>query len=293
MRRTMAFIAGMLFGMIFLVATLGVGLYVSASVVKPSDVWSDSEKYLGDLSDMTLTEIIKEFVDIYNTSAMNPDPQTGEYYSVADFEKDYNVDVSALVGVKLNDDIKKLPFLSIFTPDGLKKVMDQTPVNAITGFLDFLGDEAKAELANHSISELFGENPMAVFNNIKLKQLLPELVSSGNQLMVALGESYIGAAFTAVTSGNLLAELLPDGAFETVGQLELTSLLGDESALVTSILGSHQIMDIISANGSVKPEILLSGLYVGNLVNYTRVDICNGEVCTDDSPITYISRTTG
>ena len=29
----MAFIAGMLFGMIFLVATLGVGLYVSASVV--------------------------------------------------------------------------------------------------------------------------------------------------------------------------------------------------------------------------------------------------------------------
>ncbi len=284
MRRTMAFIAGMLFGMIFLVATLGVGLYVSASVVKPSDVWSDSEKYLGDLSDMTLTEIIKEFVDIYNTSAMNRDPQTGEYYSVADFEKDYNVDVSALVGVKLNDDIKKLPFLSIFTPDGLKKVMDQTPVNAITGFLDFLGDEAKAELANHSISELFGENPMAVFNNIKLKQLLPELVSSGNQLMVALGESYIGAAFTAVTSGNLLAELLPDGAFVTVGQLELKSLLGDESALVTSILGSHQIMDIISADGSVKPEILLSGLYVGNLVNYTRVDICNGEVCTDDSP---------
>ena len=134
----MAFIAGMLFGMIFLVATLGVGIYTAISIVKPADVWQDSDKYLGDLSQMSVLQIIKEISDKYNSVAMNPDPETGEYYSVADFEKEYNVNLSAIVGIELNDDVKKFPFLTLFTPDGLNKALQQTPVSAISGFLDFV-----------------------------------------------------------------------------------------------------------------------------------------------------------
>lgn len=284
MRRTMAFIAGMLFGMIFLVATLGVGIYTAISVIKPADVWQDSDKYLGDLSQMSVLQIIKEISDKYNTVAMNPDPETGEYYSVADFEKEYNINLSAIIGIELNDDVKKFPFLTLFTPDGLNKALQQTPVSAISGFLDFVGADAQTELNKHSIAELFGDNPMAVFNNVKLKDMIPDMVKDGNVFMVALGESKIGPAFAALTSGNVIAELLPDGAFETLGQVKFSDVLGEESALVNSVFADHQLVDIISENGSVVPEKLLKGLFVGDLVNYTIVYQCNGVDCDITSP---------
>ena len=285
MRRTMAFIAGMLFGMIFLVATLGVGIYTAISIVKPADVWQDSDKYLGDLSQMSVLQIIKEISDKYNNSvAMNPDPETGEYYySVADFEKEYNVNLSAIVGIELNDDVKKFPFLTLFTPDGLNKALQQTPVSAISGFLDFVSEDAQTELNKHSIAELFSDNPIAVFNNVKLKDMIPDMVKDGNVFMAALGESKIGPAFTALTSGNVVAELLPDGAFEALGEVKFSDVLGEESALLNSVLADHQLVDIISENGSVVPENILRGLYVGNLVSYNIVYQCNGVDCDNTS----------
>ena len=67
MNRVLVFFLGMLFGIIFIFAALAGGIYIAVTVVKPSDISAESENYLGDLANMSLLDIAKNIVELYQT----------------------------------------------------------------------------------------------------------------------------------------------------------------------------------------------------------------------------------
>ncbi len=290
MRKVTSFILGMLFGIIFLFASLGIAGYVAAEMVRPSSIWSNSEDLFGDFYDKSFGDIARELYNLYAEKALQPD-ENGNYYSIGDFENDYHVDFSAVFGIHLNDDTKKIPLLTLFSENGFQKVLDQTPINAAAGYLSFIGDEAKAKLSHYSMSDLIAGNFREIFSEITFAELLPETFASesgANAMFTALGGCYVGGAYDALTKGSVFAELLPSKALESLGQLKFTDLLGANSQLLSGVFGDSQLVDLIDQDGNVVPEQILNGVYVGSVLGYVHITRCYGDDgvladCTDTS----------
>ena len=295
MSRVMAFFLGMIFGIVFLLGSLGLGVYLAVTKVTPADI-SQETAVLGDLANMSLLDIYKDLSTLYSQKIGVAD-QNGKYYSLGDLCTQYNIDSQNLFGVSLSDDLLEVPVFEFFSAttdsqgnNGVQRALKQIKVSAIPSLLNLfvknedgsaiVNDNVMEELSNYNIVELMTkEQGIAyVFENITFSQLLPENFPSDpngdNALMWAVGQSSVGKLYTALGSNDsLFLQLKDGGALETLGQMEVTDLLGSEAGTLSSLFGDTLVVDLVGENGEINVDDIINYTYVGSLLGCIRNEI--------------------
>lgn len=295
MSRVLAFFLGMIFGIVFLLGSLGLGVYLAVTKVTPADI-SQETAVLGDLANMSLLDIYKNLSTLYSQKIGVAD-QNGKYYSLGDLCTQYNIDSQNLFGVSLSDDLLDIPVFEFFSTstdaqgnNGVQRALKQIKVSAIPSLLDIfvknedgsaiVNDNVMEELSNYNIVELMTkEQGIAyVFENITFSQLLPENFPSDpngdNALMWAVGQSSVGKLYTALGSNDsLFLQLKDGGALETLGQMEVTDLLGSEAGTLSSLFGDTLVVDLVGENGEINVDDIINYTYVGSLLGCIRNEI--------------------
>ena len=276
MSRVLAFFLGMIFGIVFLLGSLGLGVYLAVTKVTPADI-SQETAVLGDLANMSLLDIYKNLSTLYSQKIGVAD-QNGKYYSLGDLCTQYNIDSQNLFGVSLSDDLLEVPVFEFFSAttdsqgnNGVQRALKQIKVSAIPSLLNLfvknedgsaiVNDNVMEELSNYNIVELMTkEQGIAyVFENITFSQLLPENFPSDpngdNALMWAVGQSSVGKLYTALGSNDsLFLQLKEGGALETLGQMEVTDLLGSEAGTLSTLFGDTLVVDLVGENGEINVD---------------------------------------
>ena len=295
MSRVLAFFLGMIFGIVFLLGSLGLGVYLAVTKVTPADI-SQETAVLGDLANMSLLDIYKNLSTLYSQKIGVAD-QNGKYYSLGDLCTQYNIDSQNLFGVSLSDDLLDIPVFEFFSTstdsqgnNGVQRALKQIKVSAIPSLLNLfvknedgsaiVNDNVMEELSNYNIVELMTkEQGIAyVFENITFSQLLPENFPSDpngdNALMWAVGQSSVGKLYTALGSNDsLFLQLKDGGALETLGQMEVTDLLGSEAGTLSSLFGDTLVVDLVGENGEINVDDIINYTYVGSLLGCIRNEI--------------------
>lgn len=295
MSRVLAFFLGMIFGIVFLLGSLGLGVYLAVTKVTPADI-SQETAVLGDLANMSLLDIYKNLSTLYSQKIGVAD-QNGKYYSLGDLCTQYNIDSQNLFGVSLSDDLLEVPVFEFFSAttdsqgnNGVQRALKQIKVSAIPSLLNLfvknedgsaiVNDNVMEELSNYNIVELMTkEQGIAyVFENITFSQLLPENFPSDpngdNALMWAVGQASVGKMYTALSSNDsLFLQLKDGGALETLGQMELTDLLGSEAGTLSSLFGDTLVVDLVGENGEINVDDIINYTYVGSLLGCIRNEI--------------------
>lgn len=295
MSRVLAFFLGMIFGIVFLLGSLGLGVYLAVTKVTPADI-SQETAVLGDLANMSLLDIYKDLSTLYSQKIGVAD-QNGKYYSLGDLCTQYNIDSQNLFGVSLSDDLLEVPVFEFFSTstdsqgnNGVQRALKQIKVSAIPSLLNLfvknedgsaiVNDNVMEELSNYNIVELMTkEQGIAyVFENITFSQLLPENFPSDpngdNALMWAVGQSSVGKLYTALGSNDsLFLQLKDGGALETLGQMEVTDLLGSEAGTLSTLFGDTLVVDLVGENGEINVDDIINYTYVGSLLGCIRNEI--------------------
>lgn len=295
MSRVLAFFLGMIFGIVFLLGSLGLGVYLAVTKVTPADI-SQETAVLGDLANMSLLDIYKNLSTLYSQKIGVAD-QNGKYYSLGDLCTQYNIDSQNLFGVSLSDDLLEVPVFEFFSAttdsqgnNGVQRALKQIKVSAIPSLLNLfvknedgsaiVNDNVMEELSNYNIVELMTkEQGIAyVFENITFSQLLPENFPSDpngdNALMWAVGQSSVGKLYTALGSNDsLFLQLKDGGALETLGQMEVTDLLGSEAGTLSTLFGDTLVVDLVGENGEINVDDIINYTYVGSLLGCIRNEI--------------------
>lgn len=295
MSRVLAFFLGMIFGIVFLLGSLGLGVYLAVTKVTPADI-SQETAVLGDLANMSLLDIYKNLSTLYSQKIGVAD-QNGKYYSLGDLCTQYNIDSQNLFGVSLSDDLLEVPVFEFFSAttdsqgnNGVQRALKQIKVSAIPSLLNLfvknedgsaiVNDNVMEELSNYNIVELMTkEQGIAyVFENITFSQLLPENFPSDpngdNALMWAVEQSSVGKLYTALGSNDsLFLQLKDGGALETLGQMEVTDLLGSEAGTLSSLFGDTLVVDLVGENGEINVDDIINYTYVGSLLGCIRNEI--------------------
>ena len=295
MSRVLAFFLGMIFGIVFLLGSLGLGIYLAVTKVTPADI-SQETAVLGDLANMSLLDIYKNLSTLYSQKIGVAD-ENGKYYSLGDLCTQYNIDSQNLFGVSLSDDLLEVPVFEFFSTstdsqgnNGVQRALKQIKVSAIPSLLNLfvknedgsaiVNDNVMEELSNYNIVELMTkEQGIAyVFENITFSQLLPENFPSDpngdNALMWAVGQSSVGKLYTALGSNDsLFLQLKDGGALETLGQMEVTDLLGSEAGTLSSLFGDTLVVDLVGENGEINVDDIINYTYVGSLLGCIRNEI--------------------
>lgn len=280
MKRFLAFVFGMFFGIFALIASLGIAGYVFVAKT-PVDTYIPNSEGLGDFAQMSILDAYDEILRMLaEESIANPNAD-GKYFSVADFEEKYNADLSQVVGFALTDNVKEMPFFTLFTEDGVNKALNQT---SIAGVLDIASSqgaqfsaELVAEMQNHTIAELLSDNPLAVLDNVPLKWVAAGFDNSDSQLMTALGNTPVGALASGAMGGNLLLAIKIEEKLSPLANIVLADVLsgageGDVD-LVGNVLGDTTLGQIISDTGDFAINSVLVDLYVGTILNYERTQL--------------------
>lgn len=295
MSRVLAFFLGMIFGIVFLLGSLGLGVYLAVTKVTPADI-SQETAVLGDLANMSLLDIYKNLSTLYSQKIGVAD-QNGKYYSLGDLCTQYNIDSQNLFGVSLSHDLLDIPVFEFFSTstdaqgnNGVQRALKQIKVSAIPSLLDIfvknedgsalVNDNVLEELSNYNIVELMTkEQGIAyVFENITFSQLLPENFPSDpngdNALMWAVGQSSVGKLYTALGSNDsLFLQLKDGGALETLGQMEVTDLLGSQAGTLSTLFGDTLVVDLVGENGEINVDDIINYTYVGSLLGCIRNEI--------------------
>lgn len=295
MSRVLAFFLGMIFGIVFLLGSLGLGVYLAVTKVTPADI-SQETAVLGDLANMSLLDIYKNLSTLYSQKIGVAD-QNGKYYSLGDLCTQYNIDSQNLFGVSLSDDLLEVPVFEFFSAttdsqgnNGVQRALKQIKVSAIPSLLNLfvknedgsalVNDNVMEELSNYNIVELMTkEQGIAyVFENITFSQLLPENFPSDpngdNALMWAVGQSSVGKLYTALGSNDsLFLQLKDGGALETLGQMEVTDLLGSQAGTLSTLFGDTLVVDLVGENGEINVDDIINYTYVGSLLGCIRNEI--------------------
>ncbi len=285
MNRVLVFFLGMLFGIIFIFAALAGGIYIAVTVVKPSDISAESENYLGDLANMSLLDIAKNIVELYQTKIGVRDEETGRYFTLGEFLTKYNISDEKAFGMKLPQEVLDIPALEFFnTNDGLNNAMTQIKVSALPAILNMFGqssdnggngaafsDEVIKELSNYSLSDLLANDKGInyVFQNVAFADVLPSSFpeeNSDNKLMWAVGQTKIGKLLDGMSgTDNIFAQLKDGGAFATLGALSVLDIAGD-SRYVRAILGESAIATFVDDSGNLSFDSVINGVSLGGLL---------------------------
>ena len=111
-RRILAFFLGMLFGIILVFGGVVAAIYIGATTVKPGDIYPDSDKFLGDLANMSLYEIYMEISNLYKEKLGITD-ENGKYFTLGEFMERYHIDPVVAFGKPLPEDLEEIPILEL------------------------------------------------------------------------------------------------------------------------------------------------------------------------------------
>ncbi len=287
-RRVLAFFLGMIFGMIFLIGGLGLGIYIAVSVVKPSDIDENAANYIGDFADMSLLNMVQSVKTLYSEKAGIADGD-GNYYSLGEFLNNYNINAKTAFGVELPDSVLNVPVFEYFQENGMDHALQQISVAAIPDIVNlfatsedgsgYINSAAVDKLSEYYLIDLLDESKgiAYVFDEILLSDILPDSFpsqDSGNKMMWAVGQGSIGKLYAALGgSNNLLLQVKSDGALAELGAIPITQLLGSTDGVMETLLGDTAFADLVDENGSLCIDEFISTVYVGSLLSCIRNEI--------------------
>lgn len=283
-RRILAFFLGFLFGIIFVFGAVVAAVYIGINTVTPGDVYPDSNKFLGDLANLSLYEIYESVTKLYQEKIGTKD-ENGRYFTLGEFCEHYNIDVNQMFGGKeVPEDVLDIPVFELFAGNRYD-AMQQVKVSAFAKLANLFSagedgggifsDAAIEKLSEHNLAELFdSEKGVAyVMQDLLLTDILPGIFpteqADGNAIMWALGQSSIGKLLGGF-GGNILLQFKQNGAFEAVGNLKMKDLFGESSAVLSVIFKEYKLSDLIADDGSINPDALMNSVFLGELLGYQR-----------------------
>ena len=283
-RRVLAFFLGMLVGIVFVFGAVGLAIYITATVVKPSDIYPDSNKYLGDLADKSLYDMYKSIAELYREKVGIQDDD-GMYFTFGQFCEHYNINPNELFGKEVSQDILDIPMFEFFG-DNKDPAMQQVKVSAFFSLVNlitsnpdgtnyFFTQKMIEKLAKHNMAELSEDEKgfPYVFDRVLLVDVMPsafpEEKEADNVIMWALGQTSVGRLMGGF-EGNVLLQFKEGGAFETMGSLKMKELVGEGSGILNALFKDNQLADLIDDDGSINIDGLTENMYVGELLEYKR-----------------------
>lgn len=313
-RRILAFFLGFIFAFVVIAG----GIAIAVFAVKVNQYAPGSDKYLGDLANLSIYNVGQSLYKLYGEKTMQD--ENGKYFTLEQFCENYNIDLNAaLNGMELPQEVLDIPAFELFREGGMDRAMKQIKVSALPAIANLFGgknedgtsngmftDEMVAELAKFSLYDMLVDENVGiagVFANVRVADVLPDSFpaeNSDNKLMWAVGQTKIGGLLNGMSgSESILLQLKTGGAFETLGSLELTSVLG-ESEYVSAIMGSKAVFaDLIGDDGSIRFDDIINGVSIGQLLGCQKNDTLDvndyaNEVLNDSANGAYVkSKTVG
>ena len=308
MNKVIAFILGMVFGIIIILGAIAGVLYYGGVILTPAKVSESTRDYIGDLADLSLYDMYKLAKKLYTEKAgqMVDD----KYYSLGDFMADNNINLDAALGFEIPQSVKDIPLLEYFNgQNGLQNALGQIKVSVLPDIVNLftttdeagnkiVNQSAIDKLSNYSVTDLMGKNGIVeVFAEVTLCELLPQTFpqtkSETNQIMYALGQTQIGKAVNAFMSGgtNLYLELkdpkpgtTTPGALAELGKITFTSLVGSGDATLNAVLEGKTIADIIDDSGNITTDPVINDLQIGRLLGLTYNEETDTWTKSDGTP---------
>ncbi|MCH5153014.1 MAG: hypothetical protein J1F68_03565 [Clostridiales bacterium] len=306
-RRVLAFFLGMLVGIVFLLGSVVAAVYITATTVTPDKIYPDSDKFLGDLANMTLYDIYNEISKLYKEK-LGITGENGLYFTLGEFMERYHIDPVAAFGKPLPQDILDMPifeFLGGSTDEAMKQMKASVMfsfVNFFTQTVDeegnvvggYFGESAITKLYLHTMAELLDPEKGAkyVFDEVLLSDIMPSFfpaeMTDDDIIMWAFGQSSTGRLMGGF-EGSVLLQFKPDGAFETMGTLTIMQLMGNTSSYLNAMFGDKVFADLIDDSGNLIIDDLMNNMYLGGLLGYERkvIDVSDGyqelEIETDEN----------
>ncbi len=313
-RRILAFFLGMIFGIILVLGALAGGLFIAATVIKPKDIYPDSTKFLGDLAGKSLWDIYKSVSALYNDKVGVTD-ENGKYFTLGQFCEHYNINPNELFGGKqVPQEVLDVPVFELIKGDK-DKALEQVKVSVIPALINmYTGKESEDGSANamfpdsvleklsaHSVTEL--KDGMAnVFAEVYISEIamgmLPLEQTEDNTLLWALGQSKLGPLLGGI-QGKMLLQFKEGGAFETLGNQPLVTLLGNTSQILNALFKSNALKDLVDENGDLNPDLIINSVYLGELLGLQRAPITEEQLenfvetehANDDMKLLYCEET--
>ena len=296
MNKAIAFILGLVLGGVFFLGAIGMAAYAGLVMVHPEDVLPNSKTYIGDLAGMSIYDMFVAISDLYKTK-LGVTGEDGKYYTIGEFCQTYNIDTEAAFGIKLEGDVADIPMMEFLSKEanadgenGFQRTLKQIKLSAVTAVVNMFGgkdedgnpkevvsESAVAKLNKRSLYDLIVDESVGIagcFADVEFAEVMPSAFpsddSTDNKLMYALGKTKIGKMLEGLSGDNSLFLLMKTGgALETLGNLSFTDILGDESKLITSLLGGRTINSLISDAGNIVPDELLNDIKLGNVLSLT------------------------
>ena len=285
-RRVLAFFLGVLVGIVFVFGAVVAAVYFTAVSLTPSDIYPDSDKFLGDLADMSLYDIYKSVSDLYKQKIGVTD-ENGLYFTLGQFCEHYNINPNELFGGKeVPQDVLDIPIFEFFGGESSDGAMQQVKMSALFALINmyttgedgngYFSQSALEKLAERNLAQLFDPEKgfPYVFEEIMLVDILPDVFPTekafDNTLMWALGRSSVGRIMEGFEGKKILLEFKAGGAFETIGLLTMKEMMGDGSAMLNAIFKEYTFADLIDNEGNLNPDTMMNGVYLGELLGYQR-----------------------
>ncbi|MBQ4272659.1 MAG: hypothetical protein IJB95_03300, partial [Clostridia bacterium] len=214
MKRFLAFMFGIIFGVVFLLGSVGIAMYTAVTVVHPNEIYADIENYLGDLGDVSLLQAYYNILDLYNNKTGNISDE--KLYSVGDFLADNHISSqdadgnTVAFGVVMPKELLDAPLFEYFNTNvdeegntGVHRALKQIKLSAVPSIVNtfatpdesgnqVVSDEIVAKLDEHSVYDLvFGgektedgqvdivANLAVVLDEITLADLIPAFRPEG------------------------------------------------------------------------------------------------------------------
>lgn len=293
MRRFLAFILGMVIGIVFILAAIVGAVYVAVAVIHPNQVMPDSDRFIGDFADMSMVDMAKSVQDLYlkKIGVMSED---GKYFTLGEFLANYHIDTNRAFGIELPQDVLDIPAFEFFNENnGIENAMKQIKVSAIPAIANmFVGtnedgtpnglisESAVTELSNYSLYDLLSDESKGfpyVFQNIKFADILKDAFpqqDTDNKLMWAVGQSSIGKLLGGMAGeNNMLLQLKAGGAFETLGNLSILEIIGDGDNTLRGIFRDVLTSDLIDDNGELNLDSVINGISLGEMLGCQKNEI--------------------
>ena len=320
MSKVIAFILGMVFGLLVVLGAVAACIFV----VTPDMVTNNQAgNYMGDFSKESLFGMYNKITQMYKDSVGNfyryktdadgnfvldengrkqieqCTESEGQLLTLGMFCATTGIDLDKIVNMQLPASVYDVPMLEYFNgSDGINKALKQIKVSTIPDIVNLfaktdengnkiVSEQAIAKLGDYSIYDLMDSEKgvTTVFGDVLLTDLLPNVFpseqSDDNQLMYALGLTSIGGLYGSLKQGNIFAQLKEGGALEEVGNLPLTTFFADNSTLA-DIFGDTKISALIDDNGKITADEIMTNLKVGNLLGYTYEEETGKWYKTDD-----------
>ena len=287
-RRILAFFLGFIFAFVVIAG----GIAIAVFAVKVNQYAPGSDKYLGDLANMSVYNVGQSIYKLYADKKTWVD-ENGKYYSLGNFCENYNIDINAAFGMEVPQEVLDIPAFEYFNDGGMEKAMKQIKVSTLPAVINMFGgksedgtsngafsDDVVAELNKYSMFDLLKDENVGiagVFANIRFADVMPgsfPAEDTDNKLMWAVGQTKIGGLLNGMSgSDSILLQLKAGGAFETLGGLALSSVLG-ESQYINAILGSDAVFaELIADDGTIKLDDIINGVSVGELLGCQKNEI--------------------